>query len=171
VIARAVEKLNGGLMRKIVIGCAVASLIALSPRSEAKFPDFKLLLPQVVPHRPELSGQASWYGAELQGRPTASGKRFDMNQLTAAHRTLPLGSLVEVTNLRNLRSVILKINDRGPRQNLKDRVIDVSRAAARRLGFMHAGLAPVKIRVLRLPEGYTVPQSSLAYFPQPASGN
>lgn len=94
-----------------------------------------------------------------------------MNQLTAAHRSLPLGSLVEVTNLQNLRSVIVRINDRGPRQDLKDRIIDVSRAAARRLGFVHAGLAAVKIRVVRYPEGYQVPQSSLAFFSQTALAN
>lgn len=158
-------------MRKIVIGCAVASLIALSPRSEAKLPESNLLLPLVSPHRPRLTGQASWYGAELQGSPTASGQRYDMNQLTAAHRSLPLGSLVEVTNLQNLRSVIVRINDRGPRQDLKDRIIDVSRAAARRLGFVHAGLAAVKIRVVRYPEGYQVPQSSLAFFSQTALAN
>ncbi|HEX5484340.1 MAG TPA: septal ring lytic transglycosylase RlpA family protein [Terriglobia bacterium] len=95
-------------------------------------------------------GVASWYGARCQGRLTASGKPFNEHALTAAHRTLPLGTKVKVTNLRNGRSVVLKIIDRGPA--IKGRVIDVSRAASRRLGFTHRGLTPVKIRVVSTPE-------------------
>src|SRR5688500_11069556 len=76
-------------------------------------------------------GVASWYGPGFHGKRTASGERFDQNDLTAAHRKLPLGSEVKVTNLENGRSIIVAINDRGP--YIKGRVIDLSKAAARRL--------------------------------------
>ncbi|MGH9395447.1 MAG: septal ring lytic transglycosylase RlpA family protein [Terriglobia bacterium] len=94
-------------------------------------------------------GVASWYGPKDQGRLMACGEPFDEHQLIAAHRTLPLGSRVKVTNLRNGRSVIVRIKDRGPA--IAGRLIDVSRAAARRLGFSHGGLARVKVRVLSVP--------------------
>lgn len=92
-------------------------------------------------------GTASWYGGPReQGRETACGQPFNEHALTAAHRTLPLGTKVRVTNLRNGRSVVVRIKDRGPW--VASRVIDVSKAAARRLGFTRKGLAPVKVRVL-----------------------
>jgi rare lipoprotein A len=91
-------------------------------------------------------GLGTWYGGSLHGRPTASGERFDKNALTAAHRTLPMGTRVRVTNKRNGKSVVLRINDRGPYG--KGRVIDVSEAAARRLDMIDAGVVPVRIEVL-----------------------
>ena len=86
-------------------------------------------------------GKASWYGPRFHGRRTASGERFDMNALTAAHRTLPFGTLVRVVNIRNGREVTVRINDRGPR--IRIRIIDVSQAAAAALDLLHAGEAPV----------------------------
>lgn len=86
-------------------------------------------------------GKASWYGPGFQGRRTASGERFDMNELTAAHRTLPFGTRVRVRNEHNGREVIVRINDRGPR--IPDRIIDLSKAAADALGFVKAGEASV----------------------------
>ena len=86
-------------------------------------------------------GRASWYGEELQGQQTASGEDFDMNQLTCAHRSLPLGATVLVTNLRNHRSVLVRVNDRGPVP--ESRIIDLSYAAAKILGFH--GVAPVRL--------------------------
>lgn len=86
-------------------------------------------------------GKASWYGQRFHGRRTASGERFDMNALTAAHRTLPFGTLVRVINTRNGRAVTVRINDRGPR--IRSRIIDVSHAAAAALGLLQAGEAPV----------------------------
>lgn len=91
-------------------------------------------------------GTSSWYGREFDGRPTASGERFDMHGLTAAHRTLPLGTRVRVTNLDNGREADLKINDRGP--FVRGRILDCSYGAAEALGFAGAGLAKVRIEVL-----------------------
>ena len=89
-------------------------------------------------------GMASWYGAGLQGHRDARGKHFDMNGMTAAHRTLPLGSFVEVTNRRTHSTVVVEITDRGP--YAKGRVIDVSKAAAHELGFGKRGVAHVTLR-------------------------
>lgn len=95
-------------------------------------------------------GVASYYGLEFHGRPTTSGEIYDMNSLTAAHPTLPLGTIVKVTNLANDKSVIVRINDRGPFK--KNRIIDVSYEAAKQLGFLNDGTALVKIEVIKLPE-------------------
>lgn len=96
----------------------------------------------------EKVGIASWYGRAYHGRTTANGEVFDMNAYTAAHPTLPLPSLVRVTNLENGRSMVLRVNDRGP--FLKGREIDLSRAAARALGFERQGLARVQVLYLGL---------------------
>jgi len=93
-----------------------------------------------------LDGLASYYGKDHQGKKTASGEIFDLNQLTAAHRSLPFGSKVKVTNLSNNRSVIVRINDRGP--DLHGRVIDLSQAAAQRLEMIRDGVVQVKMEVL-----------------------
>jgi rare lipoprotein A len=95
-------------------------------------------------------GIASWYGEEFHGRPTANGERFDRTTISAAHPTLPLPSLVEVTNLDNGRRLVVRVNDRGP--FVDDRLIDLSEAAARELGFRDRGLARVRVRFLRLAE-------------------
>jgi rare lipoprotein A len=87
------------------------------------------------------TGRASWYGRAFQGQATASGEPFNMNSMTCAHRSLPLGASVLVTNLRNHRSVLVRVNDRGPVP--ESRVIDLSYAAAKILGFR--GLAPVRL--------------------------
>jgi rare lipoprotein A len=103
-----------------------------------------------VPRRTVLtrikSGLASWYGEVWQGRRTASGRIFDMNEMTAAHKTLPFGSKVKVTDLRNQRSVIVTITDRGALY--PGRVIDLSLGAARQLRMVNAGLDPVKLELL-----------------------
>ena len=93
-------------------------------------------------------GLATYYGDEQHGGPTASGERFDKRLMTAAHRTLPFGTRVRVTNTRNGRSVELRINDRGPFGS-RQRIIDVSEAAARRLGMIEAGVVPVTVEVLK----------------------
>lgn len=88
-------------------------------------------------------GLASYYGAELQGRPTANGERFDKEKLTAAHRTLPFGTCVVVTAVQSGRAVTVRVNDRGP--YVGGRIIDLSEAAARELGFIDAGVARVRL--------------------------
>jgi rare lipoprotein A len=91
-------------------------------------------------------GVASWYGNEFHGRPTSSGEVFDQNDLTAAHRTLPFGTHVMVTNLANDSSVVVRINDRGP--FVRERIIDLSYAAARVLGLIGPGTGRVRLDVL-----------------------
>ena len=90
---------------------------------------------------------ASWYGEQFQGRKTSSGELFDLNQLTAAHKTLPLGSFVRLTALTTGRSVVVRINDRGPW--LKGRDFDLSEAAAIALGIHEKGVAPVEMALLK----------------------
>lgn len=92
------------------------------------------------------TGKASWYGGKFQGRQTASGEIFDTNLMTAAHKTLPFGSLVKVTNLENGKTVVVKINDRGP--FVEGRIIDLSRAAAEEIGMVGAGVADVSLEIL-----------------------
>jgi rare lipoprotein A len=93
-----------------------------------------------------LQGVASWYGYPHHARITASGRRFDMYELTAAHRTLPLGTRLRVTNLIDGRSVIVTITDRGP--FVKNRLIDLSYAAAQEIGMILRGTAPVRLELL-----------------------
>ncbi|WP_035756220.1 septal ring lytic transglycosylase RlpA family protein [Hugenholtzia roseola] len=92
-------------------------------------------------------GIASYYADKYEGKPTASGEPYRKNQLTGAHRTLPFGTKVRVTNLKNQKAVVVRINDRGP--FVKGRIIDVSRQAAEQLDFIRAGLVEVKIEVLK----------------------
>ena len=101
----------------------------------------------VQPDETEIDGgMASYYGNELAGNRTASGERFDPGQLTAAHRSLPFGTMVRVTNTSNGDSVVVRINDRGPFS--RGRVIDVSQAAAREIGMHRSGTARVKLALL-----------------------
>jgi rare lipoprotein A len=90
-------------------------------------------------------GQASWYGLKFQGRKTATGESYDMNQLTCAHRSLPLGSWVRVTNLKNKKSIVVRVNDRGPA--LDNRIVDLSFAAAKAVGL--AGIGKVRLDAMR----------------------
>jgi len=92
------------------------------------------------------TGVASYYAREHDGLRTASGERYDMDEMTAAHRTLPFGTRVRVTNLENGRHVVVRINDRGPFR--RGRVVDVSYAAARKLGLVRSGLARVRLEVV-----------------------
>ncbi len=101
--------------------------------------------PEEQPHYDE-TGTASWYGEQFNGRPTATGERFDMHALTAAHKTLPLPGLVEVTNLGNGRRIVVRVNDRGP--FVDGRIIDLSRGSAEALGLLSAGVGQVRVRYL-----------------------
>ncbi|MCX7545562.1 septal ring lytic transglycosylase RlpA family protein [Marinicella gelatinilytica] len=95
------------------------------------------------------SGKASWYGKQFHGRKTSNQETFDMYKLTAAHKTLPLPSYVEVTNLKNNKKVVVRVNDRGP--FVGDRIIDLSYAAAKMLDFVNDGVTPVDIKVVNSP--------------------
>jgi len=108
-----------------------------------------------VTHRVKQVGKASWYGAKQQGKQTASGERFHQQQLTAAHRTLPLGTIAQVTNLETGQAVQVKINDRGP--HTKGRIIDLSRAAAQRIGLKKDGTTRVRVEA-------SPPQDSQAHL-------
>jgi len=137
-------------MKKLIIGCAVAGLITLSPKSEARLSG-SLSVPRlsVAPSEEHETGVASWYGQEFQGNATASGEVFDPNGLTAAHHTFPFGTTIRVTNLGNRKTILLRVNDRGP--NLGKRLLDVSWAAANRLGFLHSGTTKVRVEVVSRP--------------------
>jgi rare lipoprotein A len=91
-------------------------------------------------------GVVSWYGAQFHDRPTASGERFDSGAMTMAHPSLPFGTMVRVTNLRNGRSVVVRVNDRGP--FVGKRIADLSQAAASEIGMMRRGVARARIEVL-----------------------
>ena len=101
--------------------------------------------PEEQPYYDE-TGMASWYGDQFNGRPTATGERFHMHALTAAHKTLPLPGLVEVTNLGNGRRIVVRVNDRGP--FVDGRIIDLSRGSAEALGMLSAGVGQVRVRYL-----------------------
>lgn len=111
-----------------------------------------LVVDQKIPLRNQpliassFSGKASWYGPGFHGRLTANGERYNQNAMTAAHKHLRFGTRVRVTNLNNGRSVVVRINDRGP--FVKGRVIDLSAAAARSLNMMHSGVVPVTVKIL-----------------------
>jgi peptidoglycan lytic transglycosylase len=95
-------------------------------------------------------GRASWYGKFFHGKPTASGEPYNMFLFTAAHNTLPLGTLLRVTNLRNGKAIVVRVNDRGPVP--EGRIIDLSYAAAQVLGFRQGGLTRVRLQILETPE-------------------
>ena len=124
----------------MLLGIALAACAPVSPppRPPAPVPQ------QAKPAETFVQvGLASWYGSFHAGQRTASGELFDPDAMTAAHRTLPLGTVVRVTNIANGRAVTVRINDRGPRD--KSRIIDLSRRAAEALGFVADGVMKVKI--------------------------
>lgn len=147
-----------GLALMLLIGLAgaQASTPTLNPALQAEHTATGSTL--VRHHRWYQIGIASWYGKLFDGKETASGQKFNMSAMTCAHRTLPLGSLVRVTNLRNHKSVIVRVNDRGPVPD--NRVIDLSYAAAGSLGLRSAGIAPVRIELVS-----TNPQIALLSYP------
>ncbi|GAB1482218.1 septal ring lytic transglycosylase RlpA family protein [Treponema sp.] len=111
------------------------------------------------------SGIASWYGAEFEGRKTASGEIFNTKLLTAAHPKLPFGTILRVTNTQNNKSVLVRVNDRGP--FVAARILDVSRAAAEKLDMIVTGTAPVRIESISSPEVQPAPISAVASEVEP----
>lgn len=134
-------------MRRVeLLAILIVSIMLAGACAQPKAPATS---PASIEHRHTETGQASWYGKAHQGQRTASGERFDMHALTAAHRTLPFGTIVRVTNLRSGKSVDVRINDRGPFRH--DRVIDLSYEAARKLGIVERGTDRVEITVIKRP--------------------
>jgi len=135
------------LNQKFTRALAIAGALALAaPRADASS-----VGRSPMTERPTFTqeGLASWYGQGFIGRKTASGERFDARAMSAAHRTLPLGTIVRVTNLRNGRTVEVRINDRGPVIRAKTRrILDLSKSAAAALGMAHAGVAKIRIVAL-----------------------
>ncbi len=105
-------------------------------------------------------GKASWYGDKFQGKKTASGEPFDMYAQTAAHRTLPFNTMVKVTDMVTNKSTVVRINDRGP--FAKDRILDLSRGAAKRLGLIHRGTTDVRLDIVKNSKGYEGKSSLLS---------
>lgn len=122
-------------MKRLLGACALLSLLAGCASTDA-----------VDPHGYDKTGVASYYGAKHHGKRTASGERFNQHGLTAAHRQLPFGTRVKITNLNNDRSCVVRINDRGPYS--RGRLIDVSREAAEQLGMLRSGTAKVRVQAL-----------------------
>ena len=112
---------------------------------------------QVEKTKPYQIGTASWYGQIFHGKPTASGELYDMYDMTAAHLTLPMGSYVKVTNLRNGRAVVVRVNDRGP--IVPGRIIDLSYGAAQALQFKHRGLQRVRLDLVNPSQAQTAYQT------------
>ena len=143
--------LVAGIMASVVTGCGTAhqapSTARPVPATPQASPQRRRPARPPVPSAWSQSGLASWYGGKFHGRLTASGERYDMHRRTAAHRKLPFGTLVRVTNVRNGRQVVVRINDRGP--FVGGRVIDLSRAAAQELDMLQSGVEQVRIEINR----------------------
>jgi rare lipoprotein A len=155
---------NKRYLGQIVVACAVLCLSsavgaqetvapqAESPKKESlqkeesKIEEVQIDEPQKEAVKEGAIGVASYYAAKFQGRRTASGERFNSKVLTAAHLTLPFGTLLKVTNLQNLKSVIVRVNDRGP--HVRGRIVDLSRTAAELIGMRHTGTARVELEIL-----------------------
>lgn len=141
-------------MNRAIVFMSLFSLIAIGCATSSK--------------RDELAteGLASWYGQEFAGRTTANGEIFDPNMLTAAHRTLPFGTLVKVTNARSGTSVVVRINDRGP--FIESRIIDLSYAAAKKIDMVEIGVTPVMIEVVRMAGADEPPAPYVVRVEEPA---
>jgi rare lipoprotein A len=133
------------------LGAGAASRPGSLEAANVKHPTVTQTVVQISPKTKKTPayqvGTASWYGEQFQGKPTASGEPFDMQDFTAAHPSLPLGTLVKVTNLRNGHAVVVRINDRGP--VVDGRIIDLSYNAARAIGFKDRGLQKVRLDLYR----------------------
>ena len=140
-------------MSRTWIGVVVFAVVASGCSSATRRPPPRPPppAPTIADDGAAISGLASYYAENFHGRTTASGARFDMNAMVAAHPTYPFGTVVRVTNLRNGRSVRVRIVDRGPAARLQSArvIIDLSRRAARELDFIREGRAPVRLQVVR----------------------
>lgn len=158
------RRIAQGLTMAIIVafGAAQEPTSSWSPRN-AVAETAAVTIPVTRPNaRPYQVGTASWYGDYFEGKPTASGEPYNMYDLTAAHPTLPLGTLVRVTNLRNRRAVVVRINDRGP--IVPGRIIDVSYSAAKMLNFQSQGIQRVRLDVVPARK----PATTMAMLREPA---
>ncbi len=149
------------LFRRGLWALAVAAIISgcgTTVQSPAYYPPVTSRPAAAAPSGASHIVRASWYGPGFDGRRTSSGEVFNEHSLTAASKTLPLGSRVRVTNLSTGRSVVVKVNDRGP--FVRGRSLDLSEAAARRIGVVHAGVAKVKVTRLNANRGRMEPVSA-----------
>lgn len=155
------QKVIKGFARIIfnpVFGLTIVVLLCIPSKANLKNqPDYDYISKVDPIYFYEIEGRASWYGKRFHGRHTANGERFDRYTYTAAHRTLPFGSLLKITNQKNNRSVIVRINDRGPVD--PSRSIDLSELAAQDLDIIHDGLGQVKIEFIGFDENTTAPSS------------
>jgi rare lipoprotein A len=140
---------HGLMVAVLIVGLGAAqgpnnSEASSTPNSPNAKPPIRKQAGRSLPYQ---VGTASWYGEYFEGKPTASGEDYDMYDMTAAHPTLPLGTYVRVTNLRNGRAVVVKVNDRGP--VVPGRIIDLSYGAARVLKFEQRGLQRVRLDLVR----------------------
>jgi rare lipoprotein A len=133
------QSLNAATSSKVTKATQVTAKHSVSRAKSAKYA-------KVSKAAPSLKGVAAVYADKFNGRKTSSGQRFSQQALTAAHKTLPLGTIVRVTNVRNNQSVDVVVNDRGPWH--KSRVIDLSSAAANKIGMLRAGLAQVELEIV-----------------------
>ena len=144
------RRIAQGLTIALVVGLGAAQGPTSSGSANHKTAAFEraasVASPTRLNGRPYQVGTASWYGEDFDGKPTASGEPFNMYDLTAAHPSLPLGTMVRVTNLRNRRAVVVRINDRGP--IVPGRIIDVSYSAAKVLNFQGQGIQRVRLDVV-----------------------
>jgi rare lipoprotein A len=149
---------NGGILRKFVFFIAVFIFSCASPRydylsnvdnKQAQTPKASKnsVGNKIKPSSKDMRGEASWYGPGYHGKTTANGEKFNQNAMTAAHKTLPFNTRVKVTDLETGKSVIVRINDRGP--YAKGRIIDLSKKAAEKLGMKEKGHAQVKLEIMR----------------------
>ncbi len=132
-------------MRSLILAIAVLAIACTPATTTKKTSTGATSRPR--PGGDVQTGIASWYGGKHHGGPTASGERFNKNSMTAAHRTLKMGTRVRVTRKKNGRSVVVRINDRGPYS--KGRIIDLSEAAARELDMIDDGIAQVRVEVVK----------------------
>ncbi len=181
------------ILALLIGGCATKSTTSYQPKPSQKYPSKQLAMsssnvykpsgelhatmrpyrvmgreyyPTVVRVGDTFSGMASWYGADFHGKSTSNGEGYDMYAMTAAHKTLPMNTVVRVTNTRNGEQALVRINDRGP--FVESRIIDLSYAAARQIGLDRSGTGPVRVDVIGFePSGMrTIDMASLAKGPR-----